>query len=215
MSLEQPDVPPSPKGDYDSDDEDIDNNVKAKANTKVKENDINVADRPQENIASQDELPIDIVTVLRLVNTNSPAIGLSAARLAEARARAQAANYLWFPNLNTGVAFNRYDGLTQNQRGEIFVVSRSNLFAQGGASLSLDLAEAVYKPLIERQMAGAAVQQLNSISLTAQLDSVPGISGPDPGAWLIGDQRAGSGKRGSDAGGGAECAESKARPISR
>lgn len=123
------------------------------------------------NLASE-TLPIDLVTVIRLVNTNSPAVGYSRARVQEAVARADAADLQWLPKLAVGATYSRFDGQTQNQRGEIFSVSRSNLFANGGAALSLDLAEAIYRPLIERQVANAEQQRANATSLSAELDAI-------------------------------------------
>ena len=120
----------------------------------------------------RESFPIDIVTVVRLVNDNSPAIQFSRARLAEAQARADAANLQWLPNLTAGAAYNRFDGQTQNQRGDIFSVSRSNLFANGGVGLSLDFAEAVYRPLIERRLAAAEAQRANATNLSAELDAI-------------------------------------------
>lgn len=117
-------------------------------------------------------LPIDLVTVIRLVDLNSPAIGYSRARVEEAVARADAADLQWLPKLSIGATYSRFDGQTQNQRGEIFSVSRSNLFANGGASLSLDLAEAIYRPLIERQVANAEQQRANATSLFAEMDAI-------------------------------------------
>ena len=35
---------------------------------------------------------------------------------------------LWLPNLQTITSYNRHDGWTQNQRGEVFNSSRSSLF---------------------------------------------------------------------------------------
>lgn len=123
-------------------------------------------------LVGRETLPIDFVTVLRLVNENSPAISFSRARVAEAQARAQAAKLQWLPNLTAGAAYNRFDGQTQNQRGEIFEKSRSNLFPNGGAALTLDFAEAIYRPLIERRMAAAEQQRANATSLSAELDAI-------------------------------------------
>lgn len=150
VSFDEGDVPPQPTGQFPS------SPTKAELLPQFK----------------SETLPIDTQTVLRLVNSNSPIIGFSQARVAEAQARAEAADLLWLPNLTAGVAYNRYDGQTQNQRGEIFEKSRSNLFANGGASLNLDLADAVYQRLIQRRLASAEQQRANSTSIAAQLDAV-------------------------------------------
>jgi outer membrane protein TolC len=66
----------------------------------------------------------------------------------------------------------RFDGETQNQSGNVFAVSRGNLFGSGGPALSLDIAEAVYRPLVERRL--NAAEQLRSQTTVngAELDAV-------------------------------------------
>jgi outer membrane protein TolC len=127
---------------------------------------------PPRRYLSKTTLPIDITSVCRLVNSNSPTVGLSQAKVREAVARAEAADVLWLPNLTAGVTYNRFDGQTQNQRGEIFSVSRSNLFANGGVALTLDPAEAIYRPLIEWRLACAEQQRAVAVTVTAELDAV-------------------------------------------
>jgi outer membrane protein TolC len=118
------------------------------------------------------ELPIDLPTVIRLVDANSPAVGIAQARVREAQARLARAEVQWLPDLTAGVAYNRFDGQTQNQGGAVFGVSRSNLFAGGGPSLSLDLSEAIYRPLIERQQASAEQLRAQAVCLGSELDAV-------------------------------------------
>lgn len=118
------------------------------------------------------ELPIDLPTVIRLVDANSPAVSIAQARVREAQARLARAEIQWLPNLSAGVAYNRFDGQTQNQGGAVFGVSRSNLFAGGGPSLSLDVADAIYRPLIERQQASAEQWRAQAACLGSELDAV-------------------------------------------
>ncbi|HEY2785070.1 MAG TPA: TolC family protein [Fimbriiglobus sp.] len=116
-------------------------------------------------------LPIDLPTVFRLVNANSPAVGFARARVREAMARQDKAEVLWLPNLQTGAAYNRFDGQTQNQSGSVFGVSRSNLFGGGGTALAVDTAEAYYQPLVARQLTRAESFAAQGTTLTAQLDA--------------------------------------------
>src|SRR5205814_4263948 len=83
---------------------------------------------PRPAYAPTEPLPIDLPTVIRLVNENSPTIGFAQARVREAVARLERANVRWLPDLSFGTTYNRYDGQTQNQSGAVFGVSRSNLF---------------------------------------------------------------------------------------
>jgi outer membrane protein TolC len=122
--------------------------------------------------AQLETLPIDLPTVIRLVDENSPAIGFARAKVREAQARLDSAEVQWLPNLSVGTAYNRFDGQTQNQRGELFGVSRANLFGGGGPALSLDFADAIYRPLIERRQTSAERFRERAIELGAELEAV-------------------------------------------
>ncbi len=116
-------------------------------------------------------LPIDLPTVIRLVDANSPSVGFARAKVEEAQARLARADIQWLPNLTVGAAYNRFDGQTQNQSGSVFGVSRGNLFAGGGAALNLDIAEAIYRPLVERRLTSAAQLREQSAAQGAELDA--------------------------------------------
>ncbi len=122
--------------------------------------------------AQLETMPIDLPTVIRLVDEKSPAIGFAQARVREAQARLANAEVQWLPNLSVGVAYNRFDGQTQNQRGEVFGTSRANLFAGGGPALTLDIAEALYRPLIERRQTTAEQFRERAALLGSELEAV-------------------------------------------
>ncbi len=105
--------------------------------------------------AKSDVLPIDLPTALRIANASSPVIALAQARVREALGNIDRAIALRLPTLSAGGAYFRHDGIDQNRKGELFTVSRSNLFEGGGASLRVDTAEAYYAPLIARRQAEA------------------------------------------------------------
>jgi outer membrane protein TolC len=132
------------------------------------------ADEPSERpaYARLETLPIDLPTVLRLTDANSPAIAFAGAKAREAEARLRGAELLWVPNLVAGVTYTRFDGQTQNQRGDVFAVSRANLFASGGLGLNVDTADALYRPLIERRLSAAEQQRARTVSDFAELDAV-------------------------------------------
>ena len=115
---------------------------------------------------------IDLPTVLRLVDQNSPVIGFARARVLAAQAREDRADVAWLPNLVVGVQYNRFDGQTQNQRGEVFGVSRGNLFAGGGPSLHIDTADAYFDRLILRRLSEAERRQAAQTRVDAQLEAV-------------------------------------------
>lgn len=117
-------------------------------------------------------LPIDLPTVMRLVNEKSPAIGYARARVDEAQARLDKAEMQWLPNLRVGTAFARFDGQTQNQNGVVFGVSRSNLFGGVSPTLTLDIADAIYRPLIERQLNSAEQYTVQATQLASETEAV-------------------------------------------
>ncbi|MCX7664075.1 MAG: TolC family protein [Gemmataceae bacterium] len=116
-------------------------------------------------------LPIDLVTTLRLVDDRSPIIGFARARLAQAQAKQDQAEVLWLPHLSVGAAYNRFDGQTQNQRGEVFEVNRANLFGGGGAALTLDISDALFEPLIAQRTTKAEFLQSEAIRRDVQLNA--------------------------------------------
>jgi outer membrane protein TolC len=116
-------------------------------------------------------LPVDLPTVLRLVNERSPSVGIARARIAEAQARLEKAELQWIPTLTVGAAYNHFDGNTQNQRGEVFSTSRGNLFAGGGVALTVDTAAALYGPLMERQRKAGAEYRYQASVIGSELDA--------------------------------------------
>ena len=130
------------------------------------------APRARPAYAQLETLPIDLPTVIRLVDANSPRVGFAQAKVREAQARLALAEVQWLPNLSIGAAYNRFDGQTQNQSGNVFSVSRANLFGSGGPALALDFAEAIYRPLIERRRTSAERLRERATSLDAELEAV-------------------------------------------
>lgn len=128
--------------------------------------------RPRPNYGQLVTLPIDLPTVLRLVDEKNPAVQFAHARVREAEARLAVAEVQWLPSLTAGATYNRFDGQTQNQRGEVFGVSRANLFASGGPMLSLDVGDAIYRPLVSRRVAAAEEYRSQAVMLGTELDAV-------------------------------------------
>lgn len=127
---------------------------------------------PRPAYAAPDPSPIDLPTVLRLVNANSPTIGFARERVAAAVARQDRAEVAWLPTLTAGLTYNRFDGQTQNSRGEVFGVSRSNLFASGGPTLRVDPSDAIFDQLVARRLTAAERSAASQTVIDAQLDSV-------------------------------------------
>src|SRR5262245_24248225 len=115
-------------------------------------------------------LPIDLPTVLRLSNAANPTIALARARVQQALARLDQANLLFLPTLTAGGTYYRHDGQTQNQAGLVFGVSRSNVFAGGGTTLRVDVADALFMPLVARQLTAAESASAQAVNNNIQLD---------------------------------------------
>jgi outer membrane protein TolC len=128
--------------------------------------------RPRPAYAQLETLPIDLPTVIRLIDAKSPAVGFAQAKVREAQARLVLAEVQWLPNLSIGTTYNRFDGQTQNQAGNVFGVSRANLFAGGTASLGINTADAIYRPLIERRATTAERYREAAVSANAELEGV-------------------------------------------
>src|SRR5262249_46541260 len=100
-------------------------------------------------------LPIDLPTALRLADANNPTVALARERINEAYAFLRQAQVLFLPNLQTGPAYVRHDGLLQNSSGLVFPVSKWNFFEGGGAVLSVETSEALFAPLVARRLVEA------------------------------------------------------------
>lgn len=116
-------------------------------------------------------MPIDLPTTLRLVSASNPTIAMARARVAEAYQRLEQANVLWLPNLTVGTTYTRHDGQTQNQRGEVFTVSRSSLFGGGGAVARFDASDALFTPLVARRLTDAEAARAQMVNQNIQLDA--------------------------------------------
>lgn len=123
--------------------------------------------------------PIDLATVLQLAGASNPQIKLARERVCEALARLKVAQVQWIPSLNVGVGYNHHDGRIQETTGRVLEVSRSSLFAGGGAvidrapvaggssgplrlAVDLSLSDAFFDPLAARQNVRAVAAARNS-----------------------------------------------------
>jgi outer membrane protein TolC len=115
-------------------------------------------------------LPIDLPTALRLVDSANPTVAVARARVQEAFARQRQAEVLWLPNLQGGPSYVRHDGLLQNSSGLVFPVSKWNSFVGGGALMTFQVADALFEPLVARQLVQAESARAQSVSHNTQLD---------------------------------------------
>lgn len=130
-----------------------------------------VVDHPK---TSTETRPIDLPTVLRLAEGSGPLVAAAQARLREAEARLDGAQAAWLPTLSVGSIYTRIDGVTQNQFGLIFETNRANLNPNLGLALSVDLAEAIYRPLAEQRQVNAERWRASAVSQNLQLEAIAG-----------------------------------------
>ena len=139
------------------------------------------------DVAEPEAFPVDLPTILRLAGGRNWAVQLAGERINQARAKVMAADAMWLPSLNVGVGATKHEGQIQATTGEILDVSRNSLFVGGGAKVAsaplaggaggparlfvdLSIADAIFQPLVARQMSCAAQYQQAVAFNDAQLE---------------------------------------------
>ncbi len=109
-------------------------------------------------------LRIDLATALRLADQRNLDVAIYVQRVAEASARLSEARTLAIPTLRAGSGYNRHQGPLQETGGQVLDADRaSRSFGLGlgavgagdprlpGVSLDVDVADAIFQPLVARQ----------------------------------------------------------------
>lgn len=147
-----------------------------------------VPDEDAGPLAPSEAFPVDLSTVLRLAGGHNWAVQLAWERVNQAEANVDAAEALWVPSLNLGIAATKHDGQIQATPGQIVDVSRNSLFIGGGAKIDdapmagggggparlfvdLSLADAYFQPLVTRQLSCAARSRHAVEFNNAQMDA--------------------------------------------
>ncbi len=102
-----------------------------------------------------EQYPIDLPSALQLAVGQNPQIAYARERIAAAAARYDRAAVQWLPDLVIDPTWTRHDGQIQDTRGDVIQVSRSALFASGGARMHVSTSEAYFAPLAARQVVAA------------------------------------------------------------
>jgi outer membrane protein TolC len=105
----------------------------------------------------KDAQPINLPVALRLAETANLDIAQAREVAQRARAGLLRAQVLALPNLNVGSTYVDHEGNIQRTEGNVVKVNRDSLFVGGGPSLSLALNEAIFAPLVGRQLLNATV----------------------------------------------------------
>jgi outer membrane protein TolC len=120
--------------------------------------------------AESNTYPIDLPTALRLADANNPTAGVARARVREAVAQLDRVRLAWIPNLTFGPSFFYHEGIDQNRRGDIFSVARGNFSLLAGPTLRVDLADALYLPLVARRGVQSAAARSRAVANDIQLE---------------------------------------------
>lgn len=124
---------------------------------------------------TQEILTIDMPTALRLADERNLDIAIFWERTAEASARLSQARTLAVPTLRVGTSYNRHSGTLQETGGQVVDVDRVSEFRGLGAgavgagdpraaglSIEVDIADAIFQPLVARQHEAAAEAASNA-----------------------------------------------------
>jgi hypothetical protein len=102
-------------------------------------------------------LPINLPTALRLALTSNLEIAQAREIVNQARARQQSAQVAVLPNLNLGSTYNQHEGNISKTEGNIIKANRDSLFTGGGPSLAFHTADAIFLPLVARQITASTL----------------------------------------------------------
>jgi outer membrane protein TolC len=119
---------------------------------------------------ANETLRIDLPSALRLADERNLDVAIYVERVAEADAKLTQARLLAVPSLRVGASTIRHDGTLQETSGNIVDADRVARFSglgvgavgagdvsQPGLSVSVDIADAIFQPLVARQNRAAAV----------------------------------------------------------
>ncbi len=126
------------------------------------------------DLVADDWMPINLSIALRLAQTNNLDIAQARAVVDQAGAILQRARVQVLPNLNIGSTYVHHEGNIQRTEGNIIRVNRDSLFVGGGPGLTMSFADAVFAPLVARQLrtaSQAGLQRVNNDTLLAVSDA--------------------------------------------
>jgi outer membrane protein TolC len=97
-------------------------------------------------------LPINLATALRLAGARPIVIAAAQASVKVAEAELARARVLWFPSLHGGLGYYRHDGASQGGSGKLDIESREQFMAGGGLVARFAATDALFEPLVARQV---------------------------------------------------------------
>jgi outer membrane protein TolC len=102
-------------------------------------------------------LEIDLPTAVRLADERNVDVAIYLARLEAADARLTQARLAAVPNVRIGATEDRHDGLIQETSGNVIDVERISQFTGVTAGVGVDIADAIFLPLVARQNRAAVM----------------------------------------------------------
>ena len=118
---------------------------------------------------TEQRMSIDLASALRLLDKQNTELAIQLEKVKQAEIARSMAWYQWLPTIRAGGGYAWQDGPLQNTNGSIQNVERnarssglgvggtgSGIPSRPGVSLELDLADALYQPLVTKQRLKAA-----------------------------------------------------------
>jgi len=102
-------------------------------------------------------LEIDLPTAVRLADERNLDVAIYLARVEAADARLTQARLIAVPNVRVGATQDRHDGPIQETSGNVIDVERISQFSGVTAGVGIDIADAIFLPLVARQNRAAAL----------------------------------------------------------
>jgi len=102
-------------------------------------------------------LEIDMPTAVRLADERNLDVAIYLARVEAADARLTQARLMAVPNIHVGATEDRHDGPIQETSGNVIDVERVSRFTGVTAGVGIDVADAIFLPLVARQNRAAAM----------------------------------------------------------
>ena len=106
---------------------------------------------------NENRLEIDLATAVRLADERNVDVAIFLARIEAATARLNQARFMAVPNLRVGATDERHEGTIQETSGNVIDADRASQFGGATAGLGLDIADAIFRPLVARQSREAIV----------------------------------------------------------
>jgi hypothetical protein len=118
-----------------------------------------------ERTAATTGVPITLGTAAALAQTSNWDITFAREQIEQTRPAIERARALILPNLNIGPQYNTHYGQIQRVEGSVIRVDRVSLFAGGSANINVAISDAVFQPLVAKQLNRASKAGYGRVTL--------------------------------------------------